>query len=53
MTATPSAFTVKTGILSPPNAESHAPNVTIGSTTCMDVDSNDDEAVHDSSQSVS
>jgi len=53
MMAMPSAFTVKTGILSPMNVESQAPNVTIGSTTHVGVDSNDDEAVHDSSQSVS
>jgi hypothetical protein len=33
MTTTPSAFIVKTCIVSPPNAGSHAPNVTIGSTT--------------------
>jgi hypothetical protein len=33
MMTMPGAFTVKTGILSPMNVGSHAPNVTIGSTT--------------------
>jgi len=53
MTVMPKAFTIKTGILSPPNVESHAPNVTIGSTTRVGVDNDDDEAIHDSSQSIS
>jgi len=33
MMTMPSAFTVKTGILSSMNVGSHAPNITIGSTT--------------------